>query len=184
MASPLTTTRNKYFRNRKSNDIKTPLIICRFLYTLLEPVLDKKKKWIVDVGCGDGRLINGFLKWKILGIDIKKTKKWNRIDEFLKIDFLKKDYNYPKDVALVIFNPPFNNKASGRKLVPEIWLRKVFEIWGDKVPVCMFVPMGFRLNQRIYSKRWRYFRDDCKAEITSIISFILEMIVRQRLLLL
>ena len=178
MASPLTTARNKYFRNRKFNDIKTPLFICDFLYELLKPVLGKG--FIVDIGCGDGRLSSRFLDKVKLGIDIKKNRRLN-LKNFFKADFFKlnvrsfsmiKNFN---DIALVIFNPPFNNKGTGRKLLPELWLRKVFEIWGDKIPVCMFVPMGFRLNQRIYSKRWRYFRDDCKAEITSIISLPLNV---------
>jgi len=184
MASPLTTARNKYFRNRKSNDIKTPLLICEFLCELLSPALDKRKL-IIDVGCGDGRLSERFEHkyWTVLGIDIKKSRKL-KLKNFFKLDFLKMnvtcllsmgDYNCLLNPALVIFNPPFNNKSTGKKLIPEMWIRKTFEIWGDKIPLVSFAPMGFRLNQRIYSKRWRYFRDECKAEITSIISLPLNV---------
>ena len=182
MASPLTTLRNRYFDNKKSNDIKTPFFICEFLCELLYPYLDKKKL-IIDVGCGDGRLSQGFKHWTVLGIDIKKSRKL-KLKNFFKLDFLKMnvtclpsmgDYNCLLNPALVIFNPPFNNKSTGKKLIPELWIRKTFEIWGDKVPLVSFVPMGFRLNQRTYSKRWKYFRDDCKANITSIVSLPLNV---------
>ncbi|KKN02396.1 hypothetical protein LCGC14_1118190 [marine sediment metagenome] len=184
MAAPLTTSRNKYFDNRKENDIKTPYSVCRFLYELLSPAISRKKTLVIDVGCGDGRLSELFMKrWTVLGIEqraIKKSKLsniWSRCD-FLAIKDIEQSHaaNWTKDsVALVISNPPFNNKSAGRKLIPEVFTKKIFDLLGDNVPLCMFVPMGFRLNQRLGSSRWRYFRDECKAEITSIISLPLNL---------
>ena len=165
MPAPLTTRRNKYSDNPKKNDIKTPYSLCRFLYELLSPVVSRKKKIIIDVGCGDGRLSEMFMKhWTVLGIEERKTKcrlrnVWSRCD-FLAIKDFEESHaeNLKKDsVALVISNPPFNNNNTGRKLIPEVFTRKTFELLGDDVPLCMFVPMGFRLNQRLRSSRWKYF---------------------------
>jgi hypothetical protein len=53
-------------------------------------------------------------------------------------------------------------------------LEHIFKLFGVEVPVVMFVPMGFRLNQRRKSKRWRWLRD-CGAKITSIVSLPLDV---------
>lgn len=185
MSAPLSVRKNNYFENRKSNKVKTPIGICNFLGDILKPVIDlytdKKGGFIIiDPACGDCRLLKPFKKeYKLVGIDVKKSRGINNVlDTFIKSDFIK-DHpgNFDKnDIALVIFNPPFNNTImTGRKLLPEVFIKRVFELWGDKTPVCMFAPMGFRLNQRVFSKRWRSFRDDYKAEITSIVSLPLDV---------
>lgn len=79
-------------------------------------------------------------------------------------------FEYPD---LVICNPPFNGH-SGKKLYPEIFLEHIFKLFGPKIPVVLFAPMGLRLNQRQKSKRWHWLRD-CGAEITSIISLPLDV---------
>jgi len=176
MTAPLTVKRNDYRINRKSSNIKTPYVVCDFLADLLEDKIKQNKEIIVDVGCGDGRLVQGFYGRRTIGIDIKKAKKHQVLDTFVKANFLKMqklsfDIN---DVSLILCNPPFNNKK-GRELLPEVFLKKIFELFGEKVPVVLFVPMGFRLNQRVKSKRWQYFRDECSARITSIISLPLDI---------
>ena len=77
-------------------------------------------------------------------------------------------------------NPPFNidNKTKeyiqehygGRPLLPEVWLQKAIELFGKDMPVVMFTPYGFRLNQTEVSKRWLKFSSGEYPEITSIIS--------------
>ena len=178
MTAPLTVKRNDYRVNRKASNIKTPYRVCDFLADLLEDKIkqNKDKEVIVDIGCGDGRLAQGFYNWERIGIDIKKAKKYQALDIFIKANFLKMqklNFNV-NDVSLVLCNPPFNNKK-GRELLPEVFLKKIFELFGEKVPVVLFVPMGFRLNQRVKSKRWQYFRDECSAKITSIISLPLDI---------
>ncbi len=175
MASPLTVTRNNYHENKKKCDIKTPYGICDFLAELLYNNISGKRPRIVDVGCGDGRLAEAFKNCYTIGIDDKKIK--NNLNTFLHEDFLGlPDYDHVEKPSLVMCNPPFNN-IKGRQLMPEVFLKKIFELFGEKVSVVLFAPMGFRLNQRVFSKRSEYFRDDCKAEITSIISMPLDVFV-------
>jgi hypothetical protein len=77
-------------------------------------------------------------------------------------------------------NPPFNvdettafyikKNYSGRPLLPEVWLKKTVELFGKNVPIAMFTPYGFRLNQSLNSKRWKCFSNGEYPEITSIVS--------------
>jgi type I restriction enzyme M protein len=55
-----------------------------------------------------------------------------------------------------------------------VFLEHIIELFGKDIPVALFVPMGFRLNQRRKSKRWRWLRD-CGAKITSIMSLPLDI---------
>ena len=175
MASPLTVKRNDYHTNKKKNDIKTPYGICDFLAELLYNNISGKKPNIFDVGCGDGRLAGAFKNCITVGIDDRRVKNI-RLNDFIREDFfqMQKESFSGYVPSLVLCNPPFNN-IKGRKLMPEIFLKKIFELFGEKVPVVLFAPMGFRLNNRTFSKRYEYFRDDCKAEITSIISMPLDV---------
>jgi type I restriction enzyme M protein len=70
-------------------------------------------------------------------------------------------------------NPPFNG-APGKQLYPEVFLAHIFKLFGPTIATVLFAPMGFRLNQRRKSKRWRSLRD-CGAEITSIVSLPLNI---------
>ena len=47
---------------------------------------------------------------------------------------------------------------------------KALELFGSKVPIIMFTPYGFRLNQTEQSKRWQKFINQEYPSITSIIS--------------
>src|SRR3546814_18465772 len=59
--------------------------------------------------------------------------------------------------SLVIMNPPFNIDSKtkeyikvnygGRPLLPEVWFQKALALFGTSVPIAMFTPYGFRLNQ-------------------------------------
>ena len=68
----------------------------------------------------------------------------------------------------MLCNSPFNG-ADGKQLYPEVFLCHAFKLFGDTIPIVLFVPMGFRLNQRRKSTRWRWLLDS-RATITSIVS--------------
>ena len=70
-------------------------------------------------------------------------------------------------------NPPFN-VGYGRKLSVEVFMDKVLELVNNDIPIIMITPMGFRLNQKENSKRWRKIRDTYPP-ITSIISLPLDI---------
>ena len=193
MANPLTTARNKYYLNQKNSSIYTPKRICDFLALILMDYIEDYSSWygnkIIDPAVGTGNLLRPFREITYLyngittiGYDIKDCSERKYTDIFIKKDFLTKikdnpDVNINESLLFVICNPPFNNDTESKynkKLLPELFARKVFELYGYGTPLILFAPMGMRLNQRIKSKRYRWLRD-CKAQISSIISLPLDI---------
>lgn len=196
MASPLTTKRNKYHSNIKDSTVFTPKGVADFIFDILndsdffapETYLNQKPI-IFDPAVGSGRLLCPFRfyyddNFILLGMDIEDHSKELRLDNFFLKSFLK--YTH-KDIAfkpdLIILNPPFNtdkrnkdwlkkNKL-GKALLPEVFIDKINSLWG-KVPTIMISPMGYRLNQRIKSKRWKKMSKS-EFEITSIASLPLDI---------
>ena len=154
MTSPLNVKRNPYINNPKRQDIETPEIVANFIASLFPSV-----KSVFDPCVGGGNLLKPFKdRAKIRGIDIKQGT-----------DFLKTIE--PIREELTLCNPPFN-LGVGRKLGSEIFLEHIVKLGGKKI--VLFVPMGFRLNQRIKSRRWKWLRDKM-PQITSIISLPLDI---------
>lgn len=181
MSSPLTVTRNNYKRNPKPSTIYTPPGVARFLFDVLYDSMSynvlrhPQFKVVFDPAIGTGRLTD---PWKdagcrVLGCDIDP-----RVDES-QCDFCHvgrfediTDRELFSAANLVLCNCPFNG-APGKRLYPEVFLSQVFNLFRPTMPAAMFVPMGFRLNQRQRSTRWRWLRD-CGTEITSIVSLPLD----------
>ena len=147
--SVYTSTENK---GKKRSDTPTPLWLCDYLYELLSV---KEYDKILDCCCGDRRLTNNFKNSEIINYEIKEGKDFLKEEDFIECD-------------LVIMNPPFNI-GYGRKLSVEIFMDKVLELVSFDTPIIMITPMGYRLNQRINSSRWRKMREEY-PEITTIIS--------------
>ena len=208
MAAPLTTARNKYTENEKNSTIYTPKGVCDFIYDLLyvfvcNTLVEEKKTIIVDTSVGSGNLLRPFISnlllHRFLGYDTN-----NDLDRPQKIDFAKKNFlklkkidvaDYKDKVGLVIQNPPFNNTEEsreflksikkGKSLLPELFLDKTWELYGEDVPCICITPHGTRLNQRVYEKdsrrisrrrgkRYRKVRDGW-PKISSIISLPLDI---------
>ncbi len=171
MTSPLSTTRNPYWTDPKNSTIYTPDYVCRFLYNIIHPVIEPKV--ILDPAIGRGALIKC---WRntchIVGVDIDRNS-GRYADEFMCSRFEDIQAWSLSCPDMVICNPPFNG-ADGRKLYPEVFLRQIIRLFGATVPVVLFAPMGFRLNQRKKSKRWQWVRDN-GPEITSIVSLPLDV---------
>ena len=181
MASPLSVKKNNYLDNPKKSDIYTPAWLSQWIYDLVEKS-GMKKDVVLDPAIGMGSLTNPFKEngSYILGIDIDVNSmsvgNWGYNGKFE--DITEGDWNLAtsfakkKDVDIIVCNPPFNS-ASGRKLYPEVFLKKIEDMFGNKIPVIMIVPMGMRLNQRLKSSRWKYIRDNWK--ICSIISLPIDV---------
>jgi hypothetical protein len=156
MASPLTVKRNEYRTNPKRSDIPTPLWLCEQVASLFPDV-----QTVLDPACGDGRLLAPFKRrgCKTVGYDVKQGT-----DFLFGVE--------PVVCDLCVCNPPFN-LGVGRMLGSEVFLRKILARCGN-VPIALFCPMGFRLNQRMNSARWKWLRDECPAKITSLMALPLD----------
>jgi len=143
-------------KGKKRTDTPTPIWLCEFLYKILNK---QNFKRILDPCCGDKRLTKLFVDSEIINYEIKEGT-----------DFLKETKKI--DCDLVIINPPFN-LGVGRKLSTEVFLDKILELCGKETPIIIITPMGFRLNQRKKSQRWKKVRDTY-PELNTIISLPLD----------
>lgn len=185
MASPLNVNRNDYRNNPKRNDIVTSLEVAHCLFDIISEhikisaVNSKFPKVILDPAVGTGNLlapwkqfsVNFNLDIKTIGIDIENYN--DCVDDFLQTKFEDITYWNFKMPDLILCNPPFN-QGVGRKLYSYVFLQKIIELFKNTVPVVLFCPMGFRLNQRKHSNRWKWLRNN-KVEISSILSLPLDM---------
>jgi hypothetical protein len=166
MASPLTVARNDYHNNPKQSTIYTPVGVAKFLFDLLWA----GRCTVLDPAIGSGRLTDPWRAagCRVLGVDIEPAKP--KCDVLLAQRFETVEAMEQPD--LVLCNPPFNGCA-GRQLYPEVFLRHILKLFGP-MPTVLFTPMGFRLNQRRKSERWKWCRDGL-VDITSIISLPLDL---------
>lgn len=156
--------------NRKQNKglkdhcIYTSDNISRNIYNILKYSGLKCEK-ILEPSIGEGLLTKYFKDESIIyGVDIDKKGK-DYCNYFFHEDF--ENFDTKIDIDLVLCNPPFNGHKS-RKLYPEVFLKKIVELYGNDIPIVIIVPHGVRLNQRIKSERWKWI--DKNLEITSILS--------------
>ena len=115
--------------------------------------------------------------YRVVGVDVE-DQGFHRTIVKNYLEVTRSDIK--EDVSLVIMNPPFNidsktkrfikENYGGRPLLPELWLQKAIELFGVEVPMVMFTPYGFRLNQTEKSKRWMKFVDKEYPPITGIVS--------------
>ncbi|WP_119565114.1 SAM-dependent methyltransferase [Vibrio cholerae] len=160
---------NKNHNDIKNSTVYTPKVITDFLMKEVYSKLNIKK--VFDPAIGSGNLVRDLKEQGVyvIGNDIEDV--CDCADEFYQSDFEQFDKKL-KDVDLVVMNPPFNGHPN-RKLFPEIFIDKVFEMFESKVPVVAIVPTGWRINQRVKSKRWRKIRDNQK--ISSLITLPLDV---------
>ena len=178
MPSPLTVKRNDYHACPKRSDVYTPLGVSLFLFDVLryaKPIRNECKSFpfyrVLDPAIGTGRLTDPWYHagHRIIGCDIVNHQPHchafypGRYEERTHIE----------EPGLVLCNPPFNG-AAGKQLYPEVFLRHTFELFGETIPVALFTPMGFRLNQRCKSARWQWLRSS-KAKLTSIVALPLDI---------
>lgn len=169
--------RNNFYTEQKKATIYTPESVCDFVFQIIAPTL-KPKSHILDPAVGAGALLKPFQinGHSVFGVDIEHQG----FKETLNANFLALKTGDLKTPDLVIVNPPFNidqktkqyikENYAGRPLLPEVWFQKIIELFGTDVPIILFTPYGFRLNQQCKSKRWQKFTTGQYPEISSIIS--------------
>jgi len=177
MSYPISVKKNNYFENRKNSTVETPRGVSEFIYGLIHN--NTNIETVIDVCCGRGALSKPFYKnnYLVYGIDIEDPKIDNTYFIFSGGDFLYDEIKwFVQGGKLILCNPPFNDRLGKykKKLLPELFLNRIFETFGYTTPVVLFVPMGFRLNQRKKSKRWKKLRDS-GAEITTIITLPIDI---------
>ena len=171
--------RNNFYKNQKKATVFTPDYVSEFLYEILHTHIKKNSGIIIDPCVGQGSLLKPWKKdgYEVRGIDIERQGFPNTVVK----NYLDVQKGEIKDkVSLVIMNPPFNidgktkqyiqDNYGGRPLLPEVWFAKAVELWGSDVPIVMFTPYGFRLNQTENSKRWMKFINKEYPPITGIVS--------------
>ena len=170
--------RNNFYKNEKTATVCTPDYVSDFLFSILAPEIEKDGL-VVDPCVGAGALLKPWKKrgYRTIGIDIERQGYPGTIvKNYLEVVHGELEGK----PSLVIMNPPFNIDGKtkdyikahygGRPLLPEIWFQKALELFGTGVPIAMFTPYGFRLNQSESSSRWRKFIEGSYPEITSIVS--------------
>jgi len=191
--NPLSTKRNKYHSNIKNSTVFTPPGVAQFIYDkAVFPLYcqnrQKTKTFIVlDPAIGGGNLVKPLepltksKKAYIIGYDIDNYNP-EPCDVFFQENFMDvKRVDAP--VSLAIVNPPFNTDErnrewlkkhkKGKALIPEVFVDKLSELY-PKVPIIMIVPMGFLLNQRKKSNRWKKYSRTQDIKISSILMLPLD----------
>lgn len=148
---------------------------------------EKKDSLIVyDICCGEGSLIKPFLE---KGIQRKNVYLIDTNKEFLhrciadisipkkntyQINFLFYENWFTQgwpNPDLILCNPPFNGHLE-RLLYPEEFLKKIFSLYGNDIPLVLFAPVGLRCNKSCYTKSgleiWKWYSEN--VNISSIIS--------------
>ena len=161
---------NKNHDRYKNSTIYTPETIVDFLHNEIIPHV--KSDVVFDPAIGEGALTNRLKSQGsyIIGNDIYDVSSLVETDELTNLNI--EDMNDKIDCDLIIMNPPFNGHPR-KKLYPEVFIDKCFELCGVDTPIIAVIPSGYRINQRIKSKRWRKVRDD--YNITSIVTLPLNI---------
>lgn len=171
--------RNNFYKHEKKATIFTPEYVSEFLYDVLSPQITPRDGIILDPCVGKGSLLKPWKRngYRVMGIDIEDQGfPQTKVKNYLEVH----QGEITDKIALIIMNPPFNIDGKtkdyikahygGRPLLPEVWFAKAVELFGSHVPIAMFTPYGFRLNQTATSKRWVKFLLAEYPPITSIVS--------------
>lgn len=179
--------RHPYYNRRKHNteafgNIHTPLPLAEYLFECFRLDLCNtygvKKVSVLDPCCGRGNLC---VPWKRFG---HKTTGYDVIDhgnhragvdKFGLMDYF--DLGIVRNVDAVIINPPFSPKVTYdtvSMMQPEAFLRHTHKLLPG-YPVMMIVPIGFRCNQRLTSRRTEWLREEDSPNLTGLISLPLDV---------
>ncbi len=158
--------KNNYVSRPKNSTIYTPERVSIYLKNILSKQINPKV--ILDPAIGKGALVRPWDNGKrhIIGVDIDNQGK-KYCNTFIHKKFEVVQMWVYRKPDLIICNPPFNG-APRRQLYPEVFLRRIVKLFGNRVPIVIVAPIGLRLNVRIKSARWQWMNEN--LEISSIVS--------------
>ncbi|KLL05194.1 MAG: hypothetical protein MRERV_4c105 [Mycoplasmataceae bacterium RV_VA103A] len=167
---------NNYHTNPKNSNIYTPTEVSQFLYGLLTPFfLPEKGRLIFDPCSGENFLLKPWQAagYKVWGNDndyqlLKKQIPNSDLNFLTSEKFMWDNYFSGQGPQLILCNPPFNGMKP--KLAPEIWLDKIIELFGPKMPIVLFAPIGLRICNSLKGKRYQKFITGKYPSISSIIT--------------
>lgn len=134
MASPITTARNKYYENRKLNDMATPMWIGEYVAKATLRTLDwmvyERRTTVFDPAAGDGDLLRAFRKtyeknYPNAGSSAGSRLRYRGIDPVERQNemgitiergdfFEQESQDWDDGVGLVVCNPPFNSSDADK----------------------------------------------------------------------
>jgi hypothetical protein len=153
-------------QRRGRGDVQTPPHGAEFIHSILKHL---KPTWVLDPCVGEGNLIRPWAEdCYTVGVDVKGPNP-GCLDAFLQHPFetlSHKDFAYPP--SLILCNPPWAGHWQRHTNYPQVFYEAIIRIFGPNIPMVFCVPMGFRLNLKFRSGRWKLLSRG--PEITSIIS--------------
>jgi len=151
---------------QKNNTVYTPEKLSYFIYKKITK--DYNFKTIYDPCIGKGGMTKYFFEndnYKVIGSDIENVGQ-NYCHEFYNQDIKNLNINIKPDC--VIMNVPFNGNGRGKNLLfPHLFLKTIFDKFGEDMPVVMITGDNFLNNNSLNSKRLKYISDG-SFKITSI----------------
>ncbi len=141
------------FKGEKPTRIFTPEHLSIRIKDIVTSSIEVNK--VVDICCGEFDLSKPY-QAEVVGYDLIEPA--NDDHYFQQIDFLDEGFNeVEQSTDLIVCNPPFNGHPQ-RKLYPELFLKKILELYPDK-PLAFITPLSLLFNQRENSARWRTIKD-------------------------
>jgi len=165
---------NKMNKENKNSTVFTPERLSKTIFNIINNTYNFKT--IFDPCIGENGGMTKFFfenEYKVIGADIDK-----RGEEHCHLFFNQdiKQSNIPDSVKpnLIVMNPPFNGNGRGDNLLyPHLFLKEMFDRFGEDIPVVMITGDNFLNNNSMHSKRLKYISDG-KFNITSIMTLPLD----------
>ena len=163
-------------KTTKNSTVFTPQILSNYIYNIVSKHYSFKTIFDPCIGINGG-MTNPFKNsgCYIIGADIEEEAK-NVCDIFFLQNI--KQSNIPTHIKpdLIIMNPPFNGNGKGKNnlLYPHLFLKTMFDRFGEDIPIIMITGDNFLNNNTKYSKRLQYISNG-KFNITSIMTLPLDI---------
>ena len=166
---------NKTDKQEKNSTVFTPNLLSKHIFNIVSKEYDFKSLFDPCIGVNGG-MTKHFKDSGvyIYGADIEKGAE-KVCDTYFHQDIKASDIPMNVKPELIIFNPPFNGNGRGKNLLfPHLFLKTMFNRFGEDIPLVMITGDNFLNNNRKDSKRLKYISES-NFEITSIMTLPLNI---------